>query len=100
MIGEGDARAAYEQYAQALGMADRVHFAGYVPREEIAAHYAAAHVFVLPSYNEGMSVATLEAMAAGLPVIVTRTGVRRNSSRRALTVLTFDWAMWMRSLRT
>jgi glycosyltransferase involved in cell wall biosynthesis len=45
-----------------------------VPREEIAEHYAAAHVYVLPSYNEGMSVALLEAMAAGLPVIVTPTG--------------------------
>ena len=58
----------------AAGIADHVHFSGYVPREAIAARYADAHVFVLPSYNEGMSVATLEALAAGLPVVVTRTG--------------------------
>ena len=45
-----------------------------MPREEIARHYAAAHVFVLPSYNEGMSVALLEAMASGLAVVVTPTG--------------------------
>ena len=55
-----------------------------MPREKIAARYAAAHVFVLPSYNEGMSVATLEAMASGLAVVVTPTGgtpelVRRRS---------------------
>jgi glycosyltransferase involved in cell wall biosynthesis len=74
LVGEGDARAAYEDLARRLGVAERVTFAGYVPRERIAAHYAGAHVFVLPSYNEGMSVATLEAMAAGLPVVVTRTG--------------------------
>ena len=54
-------------------MAELVHFAGYVPREQMPARYAAAHVFVLPSYNEGMSVAMLEALAAGLPIIATRT---------------------------
>lgn len=74
LVGEGDARAANEALARSLGVADRVTFAGYVPRERIAERYRAAHVFVLPSYNEGMSVATLEAMAAGLPTVVTRTG--------------------------
>ncbi|NTU77812.1 MAG: glycosyltransferase family 4 protein [Chloroflexales bacterium] len=74
LVGEGDARQANEDLARRLGVAERVVFVGYVPREQIAAHYAAAHVFVLPSYNEGMSVATLEAMAAGLPSVVTRTG--------------------------
>ncbi|MEI7769580.1 MAG: glycosyltransferase [Chloroflexales bacterium] len=74
LVGAGDARAVNEALARRLGLAERVSFAGYVPREQIAARYAAAHVFVLPSYNEGMSVATLEAMAAGLPTIVTRTG--------------------------
>ncbi|WP_129633109.1 glycosyltransferase [Candidatus Oscillochloris fontis] len=73
-VGEGDARDDLITLVRNLGLTDRVTFAGYVPREEIAAHYAAAHGFVLPSYNEGMSVATLEAMAAGLPTIVTRTG--------------------------
>jgi len=92
LIGEGDARAAYEQYAQSLGVADRVRFAGYVPREEIAEHYAAAHVFVLPSYNEGMSVATLEAMAAGLPVVVTRTGGTAELVVEGVNGLTFEWA--------
>jgi phosphatidyl-myo-inositol dimannoside synthase len=92
LIGEGDARAEYEQYAQLLGVADRVQFAGYVPREEIAAQYAAAHVFVLPSYNEGMSVATLEAMAAGLPVIITRTGGTAELVEEGVNGLTFERA--------
>ncbi|EFO81283.1 glycosyl transferase group 1 [Oscillochloris trichoides DG-6] len=74
LVGEGDAYDNLVALVRNLGLMDRVTFAGYVPREEIAAHYAAAHAFVLPSYNEGMSVATLEAMAAGLPTIVTRTG--------------------------
>jgi phosphatidylinositol alpha-1,6-mannosyltransferase len=74
LIGTGDARSANEAQAARLGLGDRVRFLGYVPREEISQHYTAAHVFVLPSYNEGMSVALLEAMASGLPVIVTPTG--------------------------
>ncbi len=92
LIGTGDALAANRQQADRLGVADRVRFAGYVPREDIAAHYAAAHVFVLPSYNEGMSVATLEAMAAGLPVIITRTGGTAELVEEVVNGLVFDWA--------
>ncbi len=92
LIGTGDALQANRQQAERLGVADRVQFAGYVPREAIAAHYAAAHVFVLPSYNEGMSVATLEAMAAGLPVIITRTGGTAELVEEGVNGLTFDWA--------
>lgn len=91
-VGEGDARAAHELLARTLGVAEHVQFSGYVPREEIAAHYAAAHAFVLPSYNEGMSVATLEAMAAGLPTVVTRTGGTAELLREGVTGLGFDWA--------
>jgi phosphatidylinositol alpha-1,6-mannosyltransferase len=65
---------------------------GYVPREEIAAYYMGAHVFVLPSYNEGMSIATLEAMAAGLPVVVTCTGGTAELVEEGVNGLTFDWA--------
>jgi phosphatidyl-myo-inositol dimannoside synthase len=72
LVGTGDAERERQEQAARLGLTDRVHFAGYVPREEIAAWYRAAHAFVLPSYNEGMSVATLEAMAAGLPILSSR----------------------------
>jgi phosphatidyl-myo-inositol dimannoside synthase len=92
LVGTGDARAANEAHTRALGINERVRFLGYVPREEIAAHYAAAHVFVLPSYNEGMSVATLEAMAAGLPLIVTRTGGMAELVAEGVNGVTFDWA--------
>lgn len=91
LVGTGDALAAYQAQAHSLGVEDRVRFVGYVPREEIAAHYAAAHVFVLPSYNEGMSVATLEAMAAGLPVVVTRTGGTAELVEEGVNGFTFAW---------
>lgn len=74
LVGDGDSLAEYQVLVQQSGLQKKVTFCGYIPRDEIAAHYTAAHIFVLPSYNEGMSVALLEALASGLPVISTRTG--------------------------
>jgi glycosyltransferase involved in cell wall biosynthesis len=92
LVGTGDALQSNRRLATALGIVERVQFVGYIPREQMPARYAAAHVFVLPSYNEGMSVATLEAMAAGLPVVVTRTGGTVELVEEGLNGLTFDWA--------
>jgi phosphatidyl-myo-inositol dimannoside synthase len=92
LVGTGDAKLANKTQVDKLGLKDRVRFLGYVPREEMACHYAAAHVFVLPSYNEGMSVALLEAMAAGLPVVVTRTGGTKELVDAGVNGLIFDWA--------
>jgi glycosyltransferase involved in cell wall biosynthesis len=92
LVGTGDAQTNNQAQAQALGIAHRITFSGYVPREAIAQRYADAHVFVLPSYNEGMSVATLEAIAAGLPVVVTRTGGTDDLVVEGINGFTFDWA--------
>ena len=92
LVGTGDARSANEAQAARLGLSDRVHFRGYVSREKIAEHYAAADVFVLPSYNEGMSVALLEAMASGLAVVVTATGDTPELIEPEINGLVFDWS--------
>jgi phosphatidyl-myo-inositol dimannoside synthase len=91
LVGTGDAEAANRALAHDLGVAERVRFLGYVPREQIAAHYQAADVFVLPSFNEGMSVATLEAMAAGLPTVVTRTGGTAELVEDGVSGMIFNW---------
>lgn len=54
---------------ESLGIADRVHFPGYVPAEEQPHWYAAADVFVYPSRYEGFGLPVAEAMACGTPVI-------------------------------
>jgi phosphatidyl-myo-inositol dimannoside synthase len=92
LVGTGDSLDAYQALARRLGVEHLVEFVGYVPRESIAAHFAAAHVFALPSYNEGMAIAALEGMAAGLPVVLTRTGGTRDLVEEGVNGLTFDWA--------
>lgn len=57
---------------QQLGLEDRFRFLGF--RADVPAILADLDVFVLSSVNEGLSIATLEAMAAGRPVVVTRSG--------------------------
>lgn len=73
-VGTGDAEAQLRELADRLQVADAVAFKGFLAREQMPPIYREADVFVLPSQQEGMSIALLEAMASGLPVIVTDTG--------------------------
>ncbi|WP_265112393.1 glycosyltransferase family 4 protein [Halosolutus halophilus] len=74
VVGEGGREAVLKSRARQLGIEDKVTFIGYVPHDEIHSYYEHADVFVLPSFNEGMSNTVLEAMAAGLPIVTTDTG--------------------------
>lgn len=56
------------------GLTTRVTFAGEMETTALAAYYAAADVFVLPTFFEGYGMAVAEALARGLPVIATDTG--------------------------
>ena len=69
IAGEGPCEAALRQQAAALGIADRVHFAGY--HGDVADVLDALDVFAVTSQQEGMSNAMLEALAAGVPVVST-----------------------------
>ncbi|MBF0528530.1 MAG: glycosyltransferase family 4 protein [Deltaproteobacteria bacterium] len=60
----------YAKLASDLKLTDRVRFLG--PRSDTPRLYAAADVFVLPSWYEPFSNACLEAMASGLPVVTTK----------------------------
>ncbi|HEU0242517.1 MAG TPA: glycosyltransferase, partial [Candidatus Limnocylindrales bacterium] len=69
LVGDGPARATLESRAAALGIADRVRFAGYLAeREPYLRAIAAADAFVSPSPAEGFPKAVLDAMAVGVPV--------------------------------
>jgi glycosyltransferase involved in cell wall biosynthesis len=71
IVGDGDLRPAYQAQAQALGLADRVAFAGRVPDGELADHYRLADVTVLPSttMGEAFGLVLVESLACATPVI-------------------------------
>jgi glycosyltransferase involved in cell wall biosynthesis len=60
--------------AEAVGVSEILTFRGAVPVDQVSDFLRRADLFVSPSYSEGFSVAMLEAMAAGLPLVLTRVG--------------------------
>ncbi len=68
IIGRGDDRPRLEKLAVELGVSERVVFAGFVPTEELTAHYRVADAYIMPS-QEGFGIVYLEAMACGKPVL-------------------------------
>ena len=69
LAGDGDLRESLEKQSQSLGVQDMVSFLG--SRNDVREILALTEVFVLPSTSEGTSMALLEAMAAGKPIVAT-----------------------------
>ncbi|EET89820.1 MAG: glycosyltransferase [Candidatus Micrarchaeales archaeon] len=59
----------YKNMAAKYGLADIVHFSGFVDERELPRYYAAADVFCMPSTFETQGIVSLEAMASGVPVV-------------------------------
>jgi glycosyltransferase involved in cell wall biosynthesis len=78
VVGDGPERAELSRLAAELGVAGRVEFTGWASRAELPAHYEWADVFVLPSLEEGLSNAVLEALASGLPIVTTEVDGNRD----------------------
>jgi glycosyltransferase involved in cell wall biosynthesis len=70
--GETDYRRTLEQRASAAGVAERIIWAGHVSGTDKADAFAAADLFILPSFAENFGIAAAEALHAGLPVIAGR----------------------------
>lgn len=69
IVGNGDQRAALENLASELGIDDRVTFHGHTTDAELRATLTRGSVFAIASIAELQSIATMEAMASGLPVV-------------------------------
>jgi glycosyltransferase involved in cell wall biosynthesis len=80
VIGDGPDRAALDQLADRVGVADRVCFRGKLPQADVLAALARAQVAVIPSRvgaggdMEGTPVVLCEVMAAGAPVVASNLG--------------------------
>lgn len=70
LIGEGILEDTFKKRISELGLDDYVHFACRVNEAEMAAYLNAADVYVTTSLSDGTSCSMLEAMACGLPVVV------------------------------
>jgi glycosyltransferase involved in cell wall biosynthesis len=68
---EGGHRAEVERAATARGLGERVSFPGAISDADKWSRYAAADVFILPSFSENFGLVVAEALAAGTPVIAT-----------------------------
>ncbi|TCS71932.1 glycosyltransferase involved in cell wall biosynthesis [Sulfuritortus calidifontis] len=68
LIGDGELRPSLEARLQEVGCADRIRILGW--QDDVAGLLAGLDIFVLPSRWEGLSLAILEAMSSGLPVVV------------------------------
>src|SRR5205807_1223141 len=72
VVGGGELDDELRAYAEALGLGDRLLFAGW--RRELQPVYAACDIVALTSDNEGTPVAVIEAMASGRPIVATEVG--------------------------
>lgn len=66
-VGDGELRAELQAQVAAFHLDDHIHFLG--NRHDVPNLLAASDIFVLPSLWEGLSMALLEAMASGLPIV-------------------------------
>jgi|APTNR8051073442_1049403.scaffolds.fasta_scaffold08109_2 glycosyltransferase involved in cell wall biosynthesis len=73
LAGDGEVEA-YSARAAALGVAARIDFTGWVGERDVVRLLRTSDVLILPSYNEGLPMAILEAMAYGLAVVTTPVG--------------------------
>ncbi len=74
LVGDGPMRERLRLRAERLQITDRVTLMGAVGQDDMAAYYAGADVFCLPSFAEGVPVVLMEAMASGRAVVATRVG--------------------------
>ena len=82
----GGSQGEFRRQAAGYGLEGRVHFIGLHPHVEH--YYRAADIFLLPTLNEPFGMAVLEAMAAGLPVIVSKdAGVAELLQHEKTTIL-------------
>jgi glycosyltransferase involved in cell wall biosynthesis len=70
LVGDGPLRNKMEKFVKANNLENAV-FTGWIPQPEVQKYYQKSHIIITPSHAEGMSIANLEALAAGVFLIAT-----------------------------
>lgn len=89
IVGDGPLQKKLEATAEELGILPSVRFFGH--RGDVERFYEVADLFLMPSRTEGMSNSLLEAMAAGLPVVVSDVGGNRDAVEDGRSGFLVDW---------
>jgi colanic acid/amylovoran biosynthesis glycosyltransferase len=71
LVGDGPDRIALEALAADLKLSPYLNFVGYQSQDAVCQYLHNSDIFVLPSFSEGLPVALMEALAAGVPVVTT-----------------------------
>lgn len=74
IVGEGPERSNLEKAAHLHGIAERVHFLGYLEESRKFQYLSIADLYVLSSHHEGFGIVLQEAMQVGLPIVSTNLG--------------------------
>jgi glycosyltransferase involved in cell wall biosynthesis len=90
VLGDGPERAALQDLAQSLGVADRVRLLGAQPHARLPLYYGAADAMVLASSREGWANVLLESMACGTPVVASPAWGSREAVRAPEAGLVMD----------
>ena len=74
IVGRGNQRLSLEKLAKRLGLENSVHFLGFVPEADLPSLYRQVDLFAMVSVCETQNIPTLQALATGLPAVVTKAG--------------------------
>jgi len=92
-------RSECERVAAELGVGDRLHFRGYVPREELLELYARCALVAVPSKYEGFGYPAAQALCAGVPLVVSdRSSLPEVVDGSAPVVSADDPAQWHQTI--
>ncbi len=104
VIGDGPSLEQWKQYAERIGVADRVIWLGRLSRQEVANWYQAADVFVLATGYEGFPHVVVEACSVGLPCIVSDRGGNPETKEFFPDLVTIapyqDKQAWVQAIKT
>lgn len=78
---ENGATRALQHESETRGLGSRVRILGELPLDELARLVASSHLFISAAQHEGFGITTVEALSAGVPVLVTRTGIHEQVVR-------------------